>query len=235
MDRQTAKTPQGNVSYLMREGKEYIVLLHGLGGMGNNFLRIAPNINKDYGLIFPDLLGHGKSAMLNNITIKDQVLAIRNLLEKLEIENFYLGGNSYGGWVALSYEITYRNSEGLILIDSAGTNPTVGDLEMESKEKFLEKLMKMNPKNTKSIMENIVDNNKGNKFKINNEELEMLNTKTLIIWGENDKMIPKEYGLNIHKNVKNSKIIVLENGGHTPHISHAEEVSRSINDFLNWK
>ena len=53
---------------------------------------------------------------------------------------------------ALFYEIKYGDSQGLILIDNAGTNPTVGDQGQESVEKFMLRLERVSPKNDMDIM-----------------------------------------------------------------------------------
>ena len=56
MERLYAETRHGKISYMFRPGKEYLVLLHGLGGIGNNFMKLAKCLGDDIGLVFSDLL-----------------------------------------------------------------------------------------------------------------------------------------------------------------------------------
>jgi pimeloyl-ACP methyl ester carboxylesterase len=56
---------------------------------------------------------------------------------------------------------------------------------------------------------------------------------TLIIWGEEDKWIPVSDAYKFHKDIKNSKLIVLTNCGHAPQEEKPEEVSKLIGEFIN--
>ncbi len=233
MNRNTVETSYGKVSFLLRKGKKYLVLLHGLGGVGNNFMKISSCLDDDIGLVFPDLLGHGRSAKPDDIRISDQARMINELMRLLNLKDFFVGGNSYGGWVALSYETTFKNSLGLVLMDSAGTNLTVGDQGQETVEKFLERLERVSPKNDMRIMRKIVENNSGKTYKISEDQLEKITKRTLIIWGMNDHMIPSEYGVRMSQLIPDSTLKLIQSGTHTPHISSSDEVCRSIEDFLN--
>ena len=233
MYRHTLQTSHGKVSFLFREGEKYIILLHGLGGLGNNFMKISSCIPESYGVILPDLLGHGQSAKPHDIKVSDQAEMIHELIEGLDVREFFLGGNSYGGWVALFYEIKYGDSQGLILIDNAGTNPTVGDQGQESVEKFMLRLERVSPKNDMDIMREIVENNTGSQCKVNEEMLKTIKKRTLILWGEKDQMIPVDYGIQMNHNIQGSKLEIIKDGTHTPHVSSSENVCRSIINFLD--
>ena len=125
MYRHTLQTSQGKVSFLFREGTKYLILLHGLGGIGNNFMKISSCIPEDYGIVLPDLLGHGQSARPENITITNQADMIHELIGAMDVKEFFIGGNSYGGWVALSYEEPQRSSTFTCLCSPIGTSPRI--------------------------------------------------------------------------------------------------------------
>ena len=162
-------------------------------------------------------------------------VSMPGMMDTMDIKEFFIGGNSYGGWVALSYEVKYADSQGLILIDNAGTNPTVGDQGEESVEKFMSRIERVSPKNDMKIMRQIVENNTGSKYKIDAEKLRKIGKRSLIIWGKEDQMIPVEYGIRANENMQNSKLVIIENGTHTPHVSSNEKVCGSIVDYLNGK
>jgi pimeloyl-ACP methyl ester carboxylesterase len=235
MNRFFVETSKGRISYLKKDGKPAIILLHGMGGMGNNFLKIAPCVDKNYGLIFPDLLGHGKSYIPPDISVEIQADALQEFIEKTGIEEYYIGGNSYGGWVSLYHEYKYGGSLGLILISSAGTNPTVSEYGGENEDQFIERIMRMNPNNNEDAIRNMLRNNANGNFKITQGIMEKLHKRTLIIWGERDRMIPISYGNILHEGIKNSEMHIIKDGGHTTQVSHPEEVCLLINDFLRRK
>ncbi|MGP6239201.1 alpha/beta fold hydrolase [Cuniculiplasma sp. SKW4] len=232
MNRFYVETSEGKISYLKKDGKPFIILLHGMGGMGNNFLKIASCIKSNYGLIFPDLLGHGKSYIPRDISVGIQADAIQELIENLGIDEYYIGGNSYGGWVSLYHEYKYGGSKGLILISSAGTNPTVSEYGGENEDQFIMRIMKMNPGNNEMAIRNMLRNNGKGDFKITDDMLRKINKRTLIIWGEKDRMIPVQYGDILHNGIANSEMHLIKDGGHTTHVSHPDEVCSLINNFL---
>lgn len=54
----------------------------------------------------------------------------------------------------------------------------------------------------------------------------------LIIWGENDQLIPLEYGIKLADQIQHSKISIIPNCGHVPHEECPSETFEEINHFL---
>lgn len=63
------------------------------------------------------------------------------------------------------------------------------------------------------------------------EELHKIETPCLLIWGVHDKVVPLHIGKQLHKDLKNSKLIVLENTGHLVPEERPEEVYQHIKNF----
>ncbi|EDZ63091.1 putative hydrolase [Sulfurimonas gotlandica GD1] len=57
------------------------------------------------------------------------------------------------------------------------------------------------------------------------DDLKNIQTKTLLIWGEDDHVAPLRTAKMLNFHLKNSKLIVLSNGGHTPRIKTPKEVA----------
>jgi pimeloyl-ACP methyl ester carboxylesterase len=233
MKRNIVETRHGEISFLDGEGQIPVVLLHGLGGMGNVFFKLSGCIPKKYRLIFPDLLGHGHSKSKSaDITIQMQRESIEDFIENLNLKNPVVGGHSYGGWVSLSYATTHEDISGLILIGSAGTNPTLATAGESEIEKFLNQVVAVNKSNDRDTMRNIIMNNNKEDIKIGDDLLRKIKIPTLILWGSDDPRIPVDYGVKLSKEIKNSKMQIIQGGGHNIHYSHYEEVCKSINQFL---
>jgi pimeloyl-ACP methyl ester carboxylesterase len=62
--------------------------------------------------------------------------------------------------------------------------------------------------------------------------LSKITVPTLIIWGEKDDATPLSDAEVMHKNIKNSKLIVIPNTGHSPHKTHPKEVALEISKFI---
>lgn len=83
-------------------GKEVMVLVHGNMSSGIHYKPLIERFKDEYRIICPDMRGFGDSTYNNEYNdleeLADDLLV---LLDKLEIKEYYLGGWSTGGAVAL--------------------------------------------------------------------------------------------------------------------------------------
>jgi len=56
---------------------------------------------------------------------------------------------------------------------------------------------------------------------------------TLIIWGRDDISIPYSFGERLHKDIKNSKFIIIPNAGHMPQEEKPKTLYKIIDRFLS--
>lgn len=79
-----------------------IVLVHGLGGIHLNYMRIAPGLTKMGRVLVPDLPGFGGSHPLTKATtVSGLEWALTRFLEEVAPGPITLGGNSLGGVLSL--------------------------------------------------------------------------------------------------------------------------------------
>ncbi|MCP5098413.1 MAG: alpha/beta fold hydrolase [Chloroflexi bacterium] len=62
--------------------------------------------------------------------------------------------------------------------------------------------------------------------------LSEISVPTLIIHGKDDQLIPISEAEVMHKAIKNSKLVVLENAGHLPNLENVDEFNDVMIDFL---
>jgi pimeloyl-ACP methyl ester carboxylesterase len=55
----------------------------------------------------------------------------------------------------------------------------------------------------------------------------------LIVWGENDAIIPVECGSLFQANITNSTLKIIANCGHSPAIEKPNEFMETVNKFLS--
>lgn len=63
--------------------------------------------------------------------------------------------------------------------------------------------------------------------------LSQIDSKTLIIHGDEDKLISMDSGKYVADRIKGSKMIVLKNVGHAPFLTSSEKVIKAIKEFLS--
>jgi pimeloyl-ACP methyl ester carboxylesterase len=64
------------------------------------------------------------------------------------------------------------------------------------------------------------------------EILKLIQSPTLIIWGEQDKVIPLCWGECFHKDITNSSMVIVPESGHMPQIERSETVNKAITSFV---
>jgi lipase len=78
-----------------------IVALHGIGGFGRRFRRLADERLAKYRVVAPDLRGHGSSSWEPPWTIATHVADVLETIEHAGIERAAFVGHSYGGRLIL--------------------------------------------------------------------------------------------------------------------------------------
>jgi pimeloyl-ACP methyl ester carboxylesterase len=214
-----------------------LIFLHGLGASSKTWSRVASILPTKYNLYFIDLLGHGRSdAPIIDYNIKLQVDVINEFINNLSLSNVYLIGHSYGGWIAATYAaISKFPLRGLVLVDSAGLdinfNLITPKESLALKEKMYYQIMKIDG-NRSYVIKNILDS-EFNKEWLTEEILNKINIPTLIIWGENDKIINTKYAEIFNKRIKNSKSKIIKNAGHNVHYTNPDEFVELLLDFVD--
>jgi len=67
---------------------------------------------------------------------------------------------------------------------------------------------------------------------LNAELLKHVSTPTLLIWGMHDETIPVGDSKNALAGISNSRLVIFDDAGHRPHVSHTQEVVDYISEFI---
>jgi len=67
------------------------------------------------------------------------------------------------------------------------------------------------------------------------QDAHLINAPTLIIWGENDTVIPIKNGHNLHGEILNSRFVVLKDCGHVPQEEKSEIFAELVSEFYHDK
>lgn len=68
----------------------------------------------------------------------------------------------------------------------------------------------------------------GNDF----DQIKSITQPTLILWGQNDYLIPVVFAHQFNKDIRDSQLVILENLGHVPHEENPQKTVNAIKVFL---
>ncbi len=230
MIRTDLETKLGKISYLYREGDIPVIFLHGLGSTGNSFMRLMKYFPETYSLSMIDLLGHGRSSKPEiTYTIDQQAESVWEFIQSLSLKKFTLVGNSYGGWIAMRVFERWKPEANLVLISSAGVKRVQAAPRPD--ESFIEMVVKSNSFNARKVIEKILLTNQKER-RIDENTFANNVPRTLIFWGKQDKVIPISSGDMLRDYIPGSRMLVIDDGGHTVHYTHPEIVAKEIISFI---
>lgn len=241
--------------YFQKIGKgKDLVMLHGWGVDVSTFWGVVDLLKNDFTLWLIDLPGFGRSGQpKKNFTVSDYAEIIGEFIKKNKIKKPVLLGHSLGGRVAI--KLASHLSSGnvnfidkLILESSAGIKPKRDNLKpffyliaklshvipnwISLKEKirvwFYKSLESdyINAGVLKETLKNILDEDL-------TKDVTKIQTDILLIWGEKDptKEASLKNGKKMYHLIKNSRIEILEDVGHFPHIENPERFVYWVKDF----
>ncbi len=236
-----------------------IVLVHGLGGSAERWLKVIPLLSCKYRVITPDLIGFGQSDKpLTDYTIEFFAKFLSCFIDSLGINKTILIGTSLGGQIALQCAVNYDAIEKLVLVAPSGSmkhsTPTLdayiiaGLYPNQSNARYAFEMMsqsgtvdeftvngfvnRMTAPNAKFVFLSSI---LGIKNSQTDKSLYKIKIPTLLIWGKEDKMIPIEYAKEFLDLIRNCKFLELKGVGHLPHVEHPQIFVKHILDFLNSK
>lgn len=244
------------ISYSENAGREAgaaLLFLHGWRSnkeAWNGVIKRIREIEKQAISIYSiDLPGFGGSEVPKTAwSVRDYAEAVWGFIKKLELENVILVGHSFGGRVGIKLEANYPGLiNGLVLADSAGFAAN------QSKKKIMAALAKavkpvFKPQFMQGLRQGIYRKIGAEDYvatpelqqtyvKVINEDLtedmKKVNIPTLIIWGENDKDTPIEFGKRMRQLIAGSKLEVLPNAGHFSFVDQPEEFAKILAVFAN--
>lgn len=229
--------------------------MHGWGGSSDSWVRVQKILaEKGFKAIVPDFPGFGKSKTPPVAWgLKEYGDFISDFTQALDLENFHLLGHSFGGRIAVKFAVSHPEKiKSLILCDSAGIKPKPG---LETRTIFLMARIGnaiLTPKmfaRFKDGVRNLFYVFLRNRDYVKAEgtmkevikkvleedllpELPRVKNKTLLIWGEIDKLVPLKYGRIFKEKIPDSEMVVLPKIGHSPHLEAPEKLAEIIIRFL---
>ena len=222
-----------------------IILLHHFFASASQWKSYAPELAKKYRVIAVDLPGHGRSDYMDTtkeFLHKKAAQYIIGLIDFLKLDSIYLMGVSSGAIITL-YLATLRPDlvKRVVVIG--------GHLYFFTHQREMYSKFSMDPDanlisrhgKEKAILlrkQFVYASQLYGDPSFTPDVLSTIRAKTLIIHGDNDDLAPIENALEMYKNIPNSYLWIVPNGGHLclpPYLDAKNEsdyVKRTM-EFLN--
>jgi pimeloyl-ACP methyl ester carboxylesterase len=233
-----------------------VVLVHGLGGRGEDFAKLAPYLEKaGYRVYTPDLLGFGQSEEPHNVSysIAEQANIIDGFLDRVGLRKVDLVGWSMGGWVAQKVAVDHpRRVRRLVLMDSAGLKmPPSWDTRLFTPTTpdelgRLNELLTPHPARMPGFVANdilrvsassswVIKRALASMFSakdVMDDDLASLEMPVLILWGDQDRVTPLSEGRAIHDLIPQSRLEIAKGCGHLAPSECADRFGPELTAFL---
>ncbi|VVB76896.1 2-succinyl-6-hydroxy-2,4-cyclohexadiene-1-carboxylate synthase [uncultured archaeon] len=236
LDDDFVNTGVGRVHCKMHDGGgAKIVFLHGFAGSTRSWTRLVPLLPDDLCVCLLDLLGHGESeAPKIKYTVAVHVRAVRELMADRGLEDCYLFGHSYGGWIAASMAQQDFAGQGIILEDAIGLKDYFDDAGRERgeaafKDKWAREARMFN------LGKDVIDGSIGAELSgefLTEESLSKIRKRTLVIWGDRDTEVDVKYGRLMSEYIAGSRLEIVPGGGHVSHYTNADTVKSVLMEFI---
>ena len=107
-----------------------LLFIHGILGSQKQWAHLVDRLDEDHRLVVPDLFGHGESAKpVGDYSLGAHAATLRDLLDRLGIEQVTLVGHSLGGGIAMVFAYLFpERVDKLVLVASGGLGREVSPL-----------------------------------------------------------------------------------------------------------
>jgi pimeloyl-ACP methyl ester carboxylesterase len=230
-----------------------LLFLHGAGGAGH-WLPFMADLSARHDVIVPEHPGFGESDTPDWLdTVPDLANFYLDLIDQLDLRSVDLIGHSLGGWIAA--ELAVRNTRrlaSLTLVAAAGIHvkgieqvdsflrsdeQRIRDFFHDQKcaDAMIERVLKpefedANLKN-RTTTAKLIWQPRGydpHLFKW----LHRIDVPTLVLWGANDRLFPKDYATAWQRLIPRSKAAIIPECGHLPQIEQRTAFVSALESFL---
>ncbi|RMF21860.1 MAG: alpha/beta hydrolase [Cyanobacteria bacterium J083] len=229
-----------------------VILLHGLGGSANQWFETMKIISAaGHNSIAFDLPGHGKSGLPETHPLTPAWMgeAMARWLEKQPPFPTVLVGHSLGGWVVMRAYLNQPEAiAGIVLVASAGLrgiplqppqldfSQGLAGITQQILNSMFYQPERVEPQILQALLGEAISSYALMSLRpeglLQPEELQQVSCPVKIIWGEQDRIIPVEWGQVFAKNLPNSSLTILPECGHFPHLELPQLFQQHLLQFL---
>lgn len=214
-----------------------LVLIHGLSGSRFWWRKNLSALRKDYALYVLELPGYGSGNRQASTSILENVLLIERWLNCQTWRSFSLLGHSMGGQICLHLAARFQERvHKLVLADSSGLlNERIFKVALRLPRASLQSRLSFVPRllwdGVRSGLPNLWRSGSYLLKDSLDNILPQISTSTLIIWGKDDFLVPRELGLELSRQLPHARYLELE-GGHVVMVDAYKQFNEAVLEFL---
>ena len=256
---------KGLKTFIIKAGSGHpLVFIH--GGSPGACSQISWKKNIDYfvksgfSVYAFDQPGFGQTENPEDFSLEYRVSHAKSFIDAMQLSNFYLVGNSQGGYIATRVALEDERTKGLVIVSSGTLAPTGSSEAQELGRRHAEKLRQYTPSIenarllttgtlfNKNLVDEIVQEryemSTGKNFEAQmarrkapsakpiHQELQNLKVKTLILWGNNDGGASVERAFPLFKIIPKAELHIFDQCAHWVQWDQAARFNRLVTDFL---
>ncbi|MCI0849711.1 MAG: alpha/beta fold hydrolase [Chloroflexi bacterium] len=235
---------------------EPLLFLHGSGGLHDGeYLNL---LAQTFTVYAPSHPGFGASEGIEHIDdIIDFALYYHDLMDELGLESAHIVGHSLGGMIAAEIAaLCPHRVRRLVLANPVGLwrddDPVLDFITMPA-DKLMPYILHdpesdamkeafPAPEGRDAIMEAMFERMKSfttaGKFlwpipdRGLKRRIHRIQSPTLIVWGESDRLVPPSYAEDFRAGIKNSRVVILKEAAHMPMFEKRDEFVSLVTEFL---
>ena len=199
-----------------------LVLVHGLAGSGRWWARNVPVLARYFRVLTVDLAGFGHSSG-QPFDLETAAGLLSGWMDAMEIERCHLMGHSMGGYIAAELAAIYPDRVNQLALVDAVVLPlhrslissslhlawTVRYMSPDFLPVLVSDTLRAGPRVLYRAIRDI------NRISLT-EALQRIRADLLIVWGEQDKLLPLEMGRELHRKLPAARFEVVRGAGHNP-------------------
>lgn len=240
---------------------DYLIILHGLFGMLDNWHNMANMISQYVNVVTVDQRNHGQSPHTNTMNFESMAEDLRLLLDDLNISSAIVLGHSMGGKAAMVFADIYPSRvTKLIIVDIAPKKyqaghqlyfnafKTIDFSKFNRRQEADEALAKLesNIGIRQFLLKNLDRSEQGYKLKFNLAAIEefypdmikelkfqwLITIPTLFVYGGNSGYISEDDKLDILESFPNAEFIKIPDAGHWVHAEQPLPFFEAVRHFI---
>ncbi len=259
-DRHSVVSPYGRLSYVMRgRGPRALVLIHGFLESAEQWRPVTDLLPEGLRVIAVDLNSFGFSVPAKGVSLSKQSLseALHWLLNSLEVSDAVVAGHSMGAEVAGMLAVNHPETVGdLILLAPGGLRsrgfpviPTplvtllFKNILVQRRFSRLDWSQASPEQRERFAVQYVINRRIPGRFlhRFQRDDdtgsleviLPRIRQKTLVVWGDRDRVIPPEDGQKVVRLLPGASAVVIPGAGHDLPAAHTGDVVRLIQRVID--
>jgi pimeloyl-ACP methyl ester carboxylesterase len=220
-----------------------VILLHGLSGSRRWWRFTTPALADRFCVHIPELVGFGSSrGALRQPDMREMAAVLAEWLDgTVGSEPYALVGHSMGGQLAVHIAAEHRSPDRLVLASASGMPRS---WTLHEAARFLAGALPPRAWGAPTFLPTIAADAvragpltllRATRYLLLDDVrslLPLVSCPTLLIWGELDPIVPLSHGRAMQQNLRDSRLLVLENAGHNAMADRPNAFNGALLDFL---